>query len=195
MSAPATIEQIMKFLDSEETSTKVAEQKAAVPFVAAPLQTALSDAMASVGQAKVATLAEPVADLVKMANEVVAIDRDGEIKHAQLVGTAMADAFVSRINQWDSASASVEKTAAAAGTEAEQLQKFAEANPEAYESAVRQGYTDAKALIEKVGQDLYKQSFEAETAKIEKVAAEHFIHGWNAIMSADQILTAQARTA
>jgi hypothetical protein len=191
----------MRFLDSEETSTKVAEEKVAVAPVAPPaLRTALADAMASVGLTKAASAVAPVtaptapvADLVKMANEVVAIDRDGEIKHAQLVGTAMADAFVSRINQWDSASASVEKTASE-GTEVEQLQKFAEANPEAYESAVRQGYTDAKSLIEKVGQDLYAQSFEAEKSRIEKVAAEHFIYGWNAIQAADKYLTEQSKS-
>jgi hypothetical protein len=195
---PARIEDIMRFLDTEENANTKVASAAPAAAAPAPMQSALADVMATLGQSKVASEAAPAApaaptaapvnDLVKMATEIVAIDRDGEIKHAQLVGAAMADAFVARINQWDTAAGTgADKTA----SEASQLEKFASENPEAYRSAVQQGYADAKSLIEKVGQDLYNQSYSREIEDIQKTATEHFVHGWTAIQQADQILTAQ----
>lgn len=205
MSQAAKIEDIMRFLDTEEASSKTAAA-APAPVAqsdAAPaMQAALADVMASIGGSKTASeaapagappaaAAAPVNDLVKMANEIVAIDREGEVKHAQLIGAAMADAFVARIGQWEKAAAAVDAPSEKTASEAELLEKFAQAAPQAYQAAVSQGYAHAKDLIEKMGQDLYARSFEAEKGLIEKRAAEHFVHGWNAIAAADRLLAAQ----
>lgn len=196
------IEDIMSFLNAEEATSKTAAEAPAKPAAApAAMQSALSEVMASIGATKTAAeapaapAAAPVNDLVKMANEIVAIDRDGEIKHAQLVGAAMADAFVSRVNQWEKAAAAVEPAEKTAADEAAMLEKFAQVNPEAYQTAVAQGYAHAKGIIEKVGQDIYARSFAAERGAIEKKAAEHFVHGWNAIAEADRLLAEQQKAA
>lgn len=131
--------------------------------------------------------ATPGSDLVKMAQEIVAMDRDGEIKHAALVGTAMADAFVSRMGQYEGAAAVVGSQKVA--SDATELAKFASENPELFRLAVGQGYQDANSLMNKVGQDVYNQAYADEVKEIQKTAALHFLAGFNSIA---QVLDRQA---
>ena len=107
------------------------------------------------------------------------MDRDGEIKHASLVGTAMADAFVARMGQYEGAAASVGSQKVA--EDASELAKFASENPEMFRLAVGQGYNDANSLMNKVGQDVYNQAYAAEVQEIQKTAALHFLAGYSAI--------------
>jgi hypothetical protein len=185
--ATARIEDIMKFIDSDAnpTQTKTASVNTSNTPPNSAMSTALADVLRSVGQpqektASVQHTEAPVNDLVKMAAEMVSIDRDGEVKHAQLVGAAMADAFVSRVSQWENA-AGTAKTAEDTST---QLEKFAAEQPAAFNAAVQQGYSDAKTLIEKIGQDTYAQAYATETENIHKTAAMHFVAGWDAMEQA-----------
>ncbi len=189
------IEDIMRILDVETAPTQKTAAAAQTATPAAPpsgaMQAAMTDVMNSLntGNTKTASEGSPEQDLVKMANEIVAIDREGEIKHAQLIGTAMADAFVSRVNQWEkAASALPSPNTKTAQDDSDQLAKFAQENPEVFNMAVNQGYTDAKALMDKVGEDLYARAYQAKTAAIHKTAAEHFLMGWIAMEQAERAL-------
>ncbi len=183
----ATLEQILSFIDDKSVEKTAEESKPAERVQTTKLSAeanALQEALQSVLKTASATEASPVNDLTKIAEEISSINRDSEVKHAQLVGAAMADAFVGRINQWEKAAAeSTPKTASV--DETSQLRKFAQENPDAYNLAVNRGYADAKALIEKTSADLFEKSYNEEVAVIHKTASEHFVHGWNAMAELD----------
>lgn len=181
--ATPSIEELLRSVTTDTQKTASAEPTRSAPRGAKPaFEAALRDTLAGVQTSKTASAGDPGTDLVKMAQEIVAMDRDGEIKHASLVGTAMADAFVARMGQYEGAAAVVGSQKVA--SDASELSKFASENPEMFRLAVGQGYTDATSLMDKVGQDVYNQAYAAEVQEIQKTAALHFLAGFTAINQA-----------
>lgn len=183
--ATPSIEQLLRSVSTDSQKTASAEPARSSQHTGSrpAFEAALRETMAGVQNSKTAsdnsTSQAPATDLVKMAQEIVAMDRDGEIKHAALVGTAMADAFVARMGQYEGAAASVGSQKVA--EDASELAKFAAENPEMFRLAVGQGYNDANSLMNKVGQDVYNQAYAAEVQEIQKTAALHFLAGYSAI--------------
>ena len=191
--ATPSIEELLRSVSTDMQKNASAEPaRSTQPSGSKPaFEAALRNTMSAVSNTKTASEGQPRndnpgTDLVKMAQEIVAMDRDGEIKHASLVGTAMADAFVARMGQYEGAAAAVGPQKVA--SEASELAKFASENPEMFRLAVGQGYNDANSLMNKVGQDVYNQAYAAEVQEIQKVAALHFLAGYSAI---DQAVRAQ----
>lgn len=160
--ATPSIEELLRSVSTDMQKNASAEPaRSAQPTGSKPaFEAALRNTMSAVSNTKTASEGQarndnPGTDLVKMAQEIVAMDRDGEIKHASLVGTAMADAFVARMGQYEGAAAAVGPQKVA--SEASELAKFASENPEMFRLAVGQGYNDANSLMNKVGQDVYNQ--------------------------------------
>lgn len=182
--ATPSIEQLLRSVSTDSQKTASAEPARSSQHTGSrpAFEAALRETMAGVQNSKTASdngSQAPGTDLVKMAQEIVAVDRDGEIKHASLVGTAMADAFVARMGQYEGAAASVGSQKVA--EDASELAKFASENPEMFRLAVGQGYNDANSLMNKVGQDVYNQAYAAEVQEIQKTAALHFLAGYSAI--------------
>ena len=192
--ATPSIEELLRSVSTDSQKTASAEPARSAQGAGSKpaFEAALRETMAGMQTSKTASDnapsqgGAPTTDLVKMAQEIVAMDRDGEIKHASLVGTAMADAFVARMGQYEGAAAAVGPQKVA--SDASELAKFASENPEMFRLAVGQGYNDANTLMNKVGQDVYAQAYAAEVQEIQKTAALHFLAGFNAI---DQALRQQ----
>ena len=111
------------------------------------------------GTEKTAT-AEPaqgssaVDSLVKMATDLAGTEQQALAKEAHLYGAAVADGFVSRLNQYDqSLDATGVKTATASGEfvpSEEEFVKFANENPQLVQQTMEQGYADTLSQIDQV---------------------------------------------
>ena len=109
--------------------------------------------------------------LVKMASNLAGTEQQATIKEAHLYGAAVADGFVSRLNQYDQSldaagvkTASAESFAGGVPTE-EEFVKFAEANPDAVQAAMDQGYESTMAKIAQV------KTAAATNVELEKIAS------------------------
>lgn len=110
----------------------------------------------------------PVASLERMAKEAQAAEQDQLLKQAQFMGAAVADGFMERFAQYDTAlsdqGVKVASSAAAAPNEAI-LQKVAEA---AYSQAVQD--------MEKQAAEEYEQGYNDQLQEIHKIASDvHYI--------------------
>jgi hypothetical protein len=197
MSNPARIEDIMRFMDTDQAAAPAEKTAAVAP--PAELSVAMDAVMQSLpGATKTAAAtpapaSTPAQDLMKIAEQVAALDREGEIKHAQLLGAAMGDAFVARVGQWEAAAAAVDSPQAktAAANDQAALAKFAAENPEAFQAAAQQGYLEGKALIEKVGQQVFEQRYQQKVAAIRTTALQHWGHAFKTMDEVGQALAAK----
>lgn len=153
------LQSILNSLDETTAAPAPATKTAAAAPASRDLQAALSEAVTAVEQAKTAShQPSPVSDLQKLAAEVAQTDRDGELKLARQMGTAMADGFMERLETYKTAAANVEKTAAAE-----------------YEK---------QAALEKHAEEVYVETYNNTVRAIHKTAAEHFLAGYQAIEQA-----------
>lgn len=120
------------------------------------LDAAIGEVLDALSSTKTASAESPVAALTKLASEVATVDREGEIKHAQIMGSAFADGFVARLDQYQTAA-----------------EKVASAQP-------------SRAELEKQAEATYAETYNDTVREIHKVAAEHFLEGYEATRRAAQ---------
>ena len=182
MTTPTRIEDLLNLI-SDEPTVKTASQTA--PQDQNPYEERLRQAIRGVTDPSVKTASQagdPAQELMKIAQEAAAIDREAEIKHASLVATAMADAFVARMAQYDNAGNALQKNAGYLPelTIEAQLSKFASEQPEIFNAVASQGYRDASDLMDKIGQEVYAQAYDNEVVRIHKEAQQQFLNGYSA---------------
>ena len=97
----------------------------------------------------------PVTDrLVKVAEDLATSEGEALVKEAHLYGTAVADGFMSRIGQYESAAGNTKVAA-----EEQTFEKFAEENPGITKQAVELGYHHGKLQIEQLKQASFSQGY------------------------------------
>ena len=143
---------------AETKSTKVASAEAALLVTLKNVEAATS------AQKTASADASPAGELAKMAAEVAAADQQALVKEAHIYGTAVADGFMSRLKQYESAAMTLPAGEKTAGIDDGAIEKIAE--------AAVQGYIDEQARMEKVAQESYETGFRDTAAHIEKVASE-----------------------
>ena len=173
------------------TAEKTAAEKPAAP-VSAP-HTALNDAMKSAVAATEKTAAEkvasaPVNDVLKIASELAASEKEVMIKEAQMLGAAFADAAIARVDAWKK-TASVVEVAPATPTTDPEFSKFAAENPEMLKQAKELGYQVTRDGINKMADDAYTQGYNDTVASIHKTASLEFL---KAASTTHKIIEAQA---
>jgi hypothetical protein len=129
---------------------------------------ALNDILVAPGTTKTAADQQSaVGELTKMASNLANADVEALVKEANFWGSAVADGFVSRLNQHvDATSSYATKTASADGipTQAE-FEKFAEENPDLVKQAIELGYYHGKAQLA----ELQGQTKTAEQHELQQV--------------------------
>jgi hypothetical protein len=145
--------------EAKPATEKVASETASTPAPSNDkLLAALNGAMAT-KTASEAQVANPVDDVVKMAAEIANAEKEANVKEAQLMGIAFADAAIARIGEW-------QKTAAvhAPASNDDQLKLAAEA-----------GYKQAIADMEKQAEEEYARGYNETVETIHKVASVQFV--------------------
>lgn len=163
-------------------SEKTASQAATPPSkeaVSASVKDALNSKTASENNAN------PLKDLIKVASDVIDNNRDGEIKHAQLLGRAMADGWAQRVEELNKAAELAEQEFSKVASENItpediRLIKEAKENPEAFLNHVYQGAMAKRAMEEKIA---FEQEYNQTVAHIHQKTAEHYTYGYNVAQS------------
>ena len=122
----------------------------------------------------------PVADVMKVAAEIAAVEQDAQVKQAQVMGTAFADAFVARLGVWQTKAAELNEQAPAPVSS--NFAKMASENPGLIAQAQTMGYNETKAALDKEAEDQRIQGFNDTTAAIHETASIEFLKG-AAVMS------------
>lgn len=160
------------------------------------VDSAIESVLATMGTQKTASSEEsPVNTLVKLAEQTAAIDKEAEVKHAQLVGRAMASGFVSELNDYSKAAAEMtqQKLASEGVTEEDlALIKLARENPDEFLRLVQQNAgqdklaADQLATLEKFAAEdpkafeaAVKEGFDATTEQLTKQAQAEYEEGYN----------------
>lgn len=153
------------------SATPAAEAPASVEKKAATnaaLVNALNEALAPAQKtAAEAPASSPVNDVMKVASEIAQAEKEVAVKEAQLLGTAFADAAISRIAEWN-------KTAAAM-LSANPGEKVAGASEELLKQAAQAGYEQAKRDMEKEAEESYVQGYNDTVEAIHKTASDEFL--------------------
>ena len=157
-----------------------------------PLDAAIENAIGNItGSTKVASAdagaASPVADLMKLSNEVREADEDGEVKLARRMGSAFTDGMVERAELYRQHAAELDKTAGYRDERQAVLEKFASEHPAQYAALVREGYfseTREKSGAEEAAD--FDAGFVEKAAEIHAQATSHFIAGYAALEQALQ---------
>lgn len=123
----------------------------------------------------------PVADVMKVAEELAATEQEANIKHAQVMGAAFADAFVSRLGTWQTKAAELNAQAPTVHTPAAPVVtpfgKFAAENPAIVAQTQQLGYEQTKAALEKQSNEAYVAGHNDAVTAIHKTASLEFIKG------------------
>lgn len=121
---------------------------------------------------------DPVNDVMKVAAELAATEQEANIKHAQVMGAAFADAFVARLGQWETKAAALNAQAPAApAAPTSTFAKVAQENPALITQAQTLGYQQTKAALDKQATDAYEAGFNDTVTLIHKTASVEFIKG------------------
>jgi len=170
---------------TKEASDATVASAAPATKTAAPrdgLVGALSDALAAAPATKTASAkTSPVDDVMKVAADMAATEQDAQVKQAQVMGAAFADAFVARLGQWQTKAAELNAQAPAvpAGTN---YAKLAAENPGMVAQAQNMGYAETKAALEKQAADEQVRGYNDTVEAIYKTASFEFLKG-AAVMS------------
>lgn len=182
------IDSILSGIRQSQETAKTASENAAAPSQASAkvaassnglmdaLNTALNAAPASVKTAGVAST--PVNDVMKVAEEIAATEQDAQVKQAQVMGAAFADAFVARLGAWQSKAAELNTqmpSDALAGMPS--YGKFASENSGLVSQSQRVGYAQTQQALEKQANDAYVDGFNDTTTAIHKTASIEFLKG------------------
>lgn len=176
---------------SETPAPAATEKTASAPVEA--LKAAVSEALTASAPVKTAA-ASPVQDIVKVASEIAASEKEASLKEAQLLGTAFADAAIARFQEWNKVAQAIPdapvKTAAAAP--APTFNKFAQENPELVRQAAEIGYQSTRAELEKQAETSFVAGYNDTVDRIHKIAADEFA---KAAVLTNQLLHAAAQQA
>jgi hypothetical protein len=141
------------------------------------LISALNEALSTEG--KTAAVAEgtsattsPLADVMKVAQELAGAEKEAAVKEAQLLGAAFADAAVARMAEWNKTASQMGVTRDTSNTD---FQSFAQTNPDLVKQAAQLGYDTAKADLEKQAEASYVQGYNDTVDTIHKTAALEFL--------------------
>jgi len=158
MAAENTIERILNRLnDSDEgVSTKTAS---AEPSSEAKMLDAVRRVSAAASVKTASATPTPANDLHRMAKEAADAEGEALLKQAHFMGSALADGFMERFAQYDSALSN-------AGV------KTAGADPQLVKQAAEDGYRIAVADMEKNAEAEYNRGYEEQLQAIHKTAAE-----------------------
>lgn len=177
------IDSILKQLDAPTSAAAPITKTAAARGSA--LDNEIDNVIAKLeGGAKTASAqsgAAPVADLLKMANELRESDADSQVKLARRMGAAFTDGAVERSELYRKEAEALQKTAAA--EEREALEKFAAENPAQYAALVAQGFFDNGGSTKEAAED-YDAGFIEKAAEIHAITQAHFIEGYSRIEDA-----------
>lgn len=158
--------------ESEPTPTKAAESDktaGARNELTEALKRAEAAVAAGTGTNKVASEANPVNDLTKIASDLASADHEALVKEAEFYGAAVADGFMARIGQYEEAAAQLsgasEKTASidVEKIAAEAVRGYIDAKTELEKQAAaqtaqqEQGYNDTLNAVEKVASAVFEQ--------------------------------------
>lgn len=186
------IDKILSGIRQSQETTKEASEQAAPPAsldkTAAPRDALVGALNTALSTDKVASeKTSPVTDVMKVAEEMAGIEHEVRIKEAQVMGAALADAFVARLGKWQTKAAELNATATPAPVAAPvpastSYGKVAAENPGLVNQAQQLGYDQTKAALEKQSDESYVQGFNDTVSKIHKTAAHEFLKG-AAIMS------------
>lgn len=168
------IDRILAGIRESQASEKVASASPAVENTAsvekkaatnAALVNALNEALAPAE--KTASEASPVNDVMKVASEIANAEQEVAVKEAQLLGTAFADAAISRISEWNKTAASM--------LAANPAEKMAGASEDLLKQAAQMGYEQAKKDMEKEAEESYVQGYNDTVEAIHKTASDEFL--------------------
>lgn len=162
-------------------------EKSATAKTEERLKAALAEATAPAAPAdKIASAAgSPVADVAKLASEVLGAEHEALTKEAQLYGAAVCDGFMARLAQYDSAAEKIASQqlaglplikAAAAGDVT--FEKYANENPELVKEAAELGFERTMHQMEKLAEAAHRQGYKQGTGTIYKVAHASFTQGY-----------------
>ena len=191
------IDTILSGIRQSQETTKEASENAVPSTSASPKTAASSDALVGALNAALATnppatktaseKTSPVNDVMKVAEEMAAVEQDAQVKQAQVMGTAFADAFVARLGQWQTKAAELNAGAPAPASAPAQaaptnFAKMASENPGLITQAQNLGYAETKAALDKEAEAQQVQGFNDTVATIHKTASIEFLKG-AAVMS------------
>lgn len=189
----------MSRLTSTNTTTKTAAAKSTQSLLDLAIEAA------SQGAEKVASqeTAEPeaprhepssvTASLTKLAEEVAANNMDSQIARVSKLGSAMGDAFMRRVGDWESVATKLasERTAEAnlSPIELQMIHDYRH-NKQAFVEKVAAMIPDGPQipggdpsdnLTEKQAADLHQKTVETTVQLIHKTAMDHFLEGYRAM--------------
>lgn len=179
----------VKGAGSEKTASAapVKTEEKAVTSTEAALKTAVEEALTSANKpAEKQAASTPVADVEKIASQVVASDNEALLKEAKVYGAAVADGFMERLSQYNEAA---EKLAAQNPTPAapaktaavdNSFDKFAAENKEIVQDAFALGHQTASDQMQKLASAAYNKGYDEATDAIYKLASACFIAGYQA---------------
>lgn len=163
----------------EKTASDKNETRSKTSSARDQLMTALNDVLSDDGEKTAAAPASASAtgELVKMAASLASSEGDALVKEAHLYGAAVADGFMARLGQYESATQGMGSTkiASADGVPTEEeFEKFAQENPDLTKQAMELGYHHGKQQIEELKKLAFAQGYqdaEAEINELSKTAA------------------------
>jgi hypothetical protein len=197
--------QIMQRLEqSTQTATAGVKTAAAAPNGAGSspdiLRETLRATLGGIEKTASAAAAEPVGDLLKVAEDLSRAEEAQLLKQAQIYGAAMCDGFMERFASYEAAALQVAppqaKTAAAQAAASAQPQavdqaiehikvaaadpefiKFAEANPDLVKEAYALGYQRQWEGLVKQAQDDFNRGYGETMDEVHKLAADCYKAG------------------
>ncbi len=176
----AGIRQSQNIASADGTKTASASPgapNAAPEAHAAPREALMSALNGALSTEKVANdKANPVSDVMKIANDLAGVEQDARVKEAQVMGAAFADAFVARLGAWQKTAGELVQQGGSQNA-AQPYAKLAQENPGLLQQAQGLGYADTRAQLEKQAQDAHAQGFNDTVQLIAKTASDEFIKG------------------
>lgn len=179
---------ILQGLKETQSAEKTASEKPAAAPVSTTktaLSNALHEALNTQPEKTAAAVPTPTPadDVMKIARDVAASEKEAALSEAKLLGSAMADAYVARIAEWSKTAAAMPAAPVpapaqwTAPTATADFGKFANENPELVKQAHALGYQQARQDLEKEASDSYVQGFNETVTQIHKTAALEFCKG------------------
>lgn len=174
-------------------SAPASGEKSATAQTEERLRVALKEATTSPPAAdKTASAAgSPVADVQKIASEVLGAEHEALLKEAQLYGASVCDGFMARLAQYDAAAqkiASEQMGSAVAPLQPGQpiklaaiddsFEKFASANPELVKEAAELGFERTMFQMDKLAEAARHAGYNQGVSTIYKVAHQSFTAGY-----------------
>lgn len=167
------IEKILAGITAAQTAEKTAAQKPVIVKEATTSHTslvkAMTDALASTEKVASASEKSPVQDVMKIAQEMAAAEQEAAVKEAQVLGTALADAAIARINEWNKLAAELAPQITPAPIPAQHTMPQEKLSAE---EEYAQGYDDAVNEIHKTAAEEFMKAAVATSILLDGYAAQ-----------------------